>query len=311
MKPVLALVLTALSTTSLSAKSDATLVYQLQASGSVAVDRTISISRFFARVDASETPGEYLLFQAGKFFPLYSVDEGQHSYRPLTPPVDARLGPVAAQPTAPPSQSAPLDEQTAAAPRDGTGPVGSTSATAQPAPSPAASSGDQAPPTAAADLAPDVGDLAEKDAPTQTEPTPRRSPALPTEPTFKPSAKMDEVAGIRCRIVFELIDGEPAVEHCMANKAALGITERESRTLARLFVMARKRGYDWLGASTKDEDFVSVRSQDLKRGKRLTLQSLSTEPLPVGHLRVPKEFTEIAWDAAPEDAAGKDAEGGD
>ena len=56
------------------AGADATLVYQLSGGSSPPVQKTLSVARFFVRVDSSDAPDEYLLYQAGKFFPLFSVN---------------------------------------------------------------------------------------------------------------------------------------------------------------------------------------------------------------------------------------------
>ena len=85
----------------------------------------------------------------------------------------------------------------------------------------------------------------------------------------------------------------------MATKARLGITERESRTLARWFTMARREGFDWLGAATEVENFVSVQSRDLRRNKTLELKSVSKAPLPAGYLRIPKSFKEAEGATEP------------
>ena len=148
----------------------------------------------------------------------------------------------------------------------------------------------------------DPGESAPVDAAAETavnSPEPGEPPDLPEKAQFKPSGKSDVVGAVRCRVVNEVIDGEPAIEHCMANKADLGVTEREIRTLARLFILARELGYDWLGAATEDEDFVSVRSRALTRDKTLELRSVSTEALPAGHLRVPKDYKEAERASAP------------
>ena len=57
-----------------SACADATLVYRSTGLDAGVVETTLSVSRFFVRVDASDRENEYLLFQAGKYFPLYRVD---------------------------------------------------------------------------------------------------------------------------------------------------------------------------------------------------------------------------------------------
>jgi hypothetical protein len=280
------------------AHADATLVYELTDTDARKTEKTFSVSRFFVRVDSSDAEGEHLLFQAGKFFPLYSVNEKEGTYSRLTPPVEARLGPKA-------GAKSPERQSSAS------GVEGETqdSVEAEAAPKTALEGQDAGPSTAGQEpetgehqAAAQTGDAVPEQGVAEGQPKSAQPPLLSKTPQFKPSAKIDEVAGVRCRIVLELINGEPAIEHCMANTAALGITERETRTLARLFVLARTRAYDWLGAATKDEDFVSVRSRDLDRGKILTLKSLSTKPLPIGHLRVPKAFKEVELEPAPASA---------
>jgi hypothetical protein len=121
---------------------------------------------------------------------------------------------------------------------------------------------------------------------------------------------METVADVRCRVVMEFVDGEPAVEHCMANKAALGITERETRSLSRLFEMARKRGWDWLPAATGDEEFVSVRSRRAADGAAWTLRSVSTAALPAAHTRIPRDFRELPHQPPTEKQAAAALAGG-
>lgn len=279
-------------------QADATLVYQLQDTGTEVVDKKLSLARFFVRVDSSDEEGKYLLFQAGKFFPLYSVNEKGGTYTLLTPPVKATLHPITQ--TEPPAKTASadadLDRQT--------GEASDTEPTQEIAEQ------DRQARHAATEEPSKTGDVTEtrNAAPAhdlaQHEPSSEEPLVLAKAPQFKPTKKTDEVAGVRCRTILELIDGQPAIEHCMANKAALGITERETRTLSRLLVMARARGYDWLGAASKDEDFVSVRSRDLVRGKALTLKSVSTQALPAGYLRVPRDFKEVGLEPAAEPANG-------
>ena len=97
------------------AYADATLVYEMDSGSDGKVEKTLSVSRFFVRVDSSDEEGRYLLFQAGKFFPLFSVNEAEETYTRLTPPVDARLGPESrtkrsqAQPAADESKPAAAD----------------------------------------------------------------------------------------------------------------------------------------------------------------------------------------------------------
>lgn len=209
------------------AHADATLVYALTDSSAGTVNKKISLSRFFARVDSSDRPHEFLLFQAGKFFPLYRVNTADATYALLS---------------------------------SSTGQKGAS----------------------------------EPDSAASKQKAVSGSPHQPADTIiFKPTRKMEGVAGVKCRLVLELEDQTPGIEHCMANKAGLGLTERESRTLARLFVLARKLSYGWLGAATPDEDFVSVRSKLPDQAGTLELLSVSTAPLQRGYLKVPSEFKEI------------------
>ena len=114
--------------------------------------------------------------------------------------------------------------------------------------------------------------------------------------TLKPTKKQRKVAGIECRVVHELIDGKPVIEHCMANSARLKVTDRELITLSRLFGMARNMELGWLGTGTKDEAFVSVQSRDLRDGRTLGLTSVSTQPLAQGYLRIPKTYKPVEPD---------------
>jgi hypothetical protein len=229
--------------------------------------KTLSVARFFVRVESSDQAGEYLLFQAGKFFPLFRVDEQNRTYTRLTPPVQPRLGP---------------------ADRGAVRPEAATEATA--------------PPAAAA--------RPESAAPASVAGSPAAGATTPPGPRLQPTERMETVGGVRCRVVMELVDGAPAVEHCMANKAALGITERETRSLSRLFEMARKRGWDWLPAATGDEEFVSVRSRRATDGAAWTLRSVSTAALPVDYMRVSRDFRELPYQPPAEMPAAGDLTGG-
>jgi hypothetical protein len=310
MKRFLGCCLAALWASGPLAHADATLVYQLDDASDGKVEKTLSVSRFFVRIDSSDEEGRYLLFQAGKFFPLYSVNEKEETYTRLTPQVVARLGPESrtkgaqAQPAA--EEAKPIGaEDTRAAAEEAVpaGPVSESGRAASPdAPAAAAAQttaagGSPEPAPREGDDQDDGDDQAGADQTSEGEEEMAKKPASTTalaqEPRFEASTKMDEVAGIACRVVLEIVGDKPTVEHCMANKAALGITERETRTLARLFVLARKRGWDWLGAATKDEEFVSIRSRRVGEDGSLTLKSVSTQALPADHLRIPRSYKEI------------------
>jgi hypothetical protein len=302
MKTQIALALMLWGTGLTTTLADATLVYELKGPDSEAVRKTLYASRFFVRAESSEDEGRFLLFQAGKFFPLYSVNQKERTYTLLTPPVKPTLGPASRA------------EGAGAQPAPEEGPDAQASVTAAET-SPEGKQAAPDAPTTAVKAGGDAGEGAvEAGHPPQEQETAEHPaeaqspPRLPPAPQFKPTPKTDEIAGVSCRVILELIDGEPAIEHCMANKAALGITERELRTLARLLVMARERNLDWLGAATEDEQFISVRSRDIKRGKTLSLQSVSTAALPPGHLRVPRDYTEVKADG-PDQVEGDSAMG--
>jgi hypothetical protein len=294
------------------AGADATLVYQRSGGSSPAVQKTLSVARFFVRVDSSDAPDEYLLYQAGKFFPLFRVDTAKQTYARLTPPVQARLGPVTRtqKATGKATEKAAEESPTAAA-------AGPDTAPKDEAPETPAAAGNTKIPDATGAVATAEKTLepssetpasaASDSTSSEAKPKPETPPKLAEKPTFKATPAKDTVAGISCRVVVELANGEPAIEHCMANKAALGITERETRTLARLFVLARERGWDWLGAATEDEEFVSVRSRRLDGDALWELGSVATDPLPQGHLRISREFTEIPYAPEPKASAAKKA----
>lgn len=221
--------------------ADATLSYELTAADGNKTVKQFSTARFFIRIDDPADTEHYLLFQAGKFFPLFSVNPSKSTYTRLTPAVTPYLS----------SESRPksVAEETAV--------QGGSKQTAEVAHKPAA--------------------------------------------ILKPTKKTRNVEGINCRIVHELLDGKPVIEHCMANSARLGVTDREIITLSRLFKMSRDREFGWLGTGTEDESFVSVQSRDLRDNRVMQLTALSTKPLPAGTLRIPPSYKEVATEtkAAP------------
>ena len=268
--------------TAAGARADATLDFRL-AGGDGAAEQTlrIAVARFFARVEASAAPDGWWLYEAGKFFPLYRVNEAERTWTRLTPEVTPRLGPVSrsARPAA--ATGGPAEDAADAA--------------AAAAAEPGTPEADQSPASAAVD------DTATAAAEASTPAADGGTAA--SAPEFALTGESDTVAGVRCRVVNELRDGAPVIEHCMAGKAALGITERELRTLARTFEMARERDFGWLATATADEAFISVRSRALDGGTRLTLVAVSTDPLPKGHLRVTRDYREVPATASASEAS--------
>ena len=290
--------------------ADATLTYELSGSESGKTVKRFSIARFFVRIDDPAEAERYLLFQAGKFFPVYAVDTAGQTYTRLTPAVTPRLGPLSrSEPVADDSpdqdddhaehedddentrraESAPQNAAEDAARAE------SQEASSQPpAQQPGADSAVSPPPTA---------EPTSSEAAAAASARAGRGPAV----TLKPTKKTRSIAGIQCRVVRELLDGEPIMEHCMANSARLGISDRELITLARLFAMSRNMDFDWLGVGTADEEFVAVQSRDLRDNRLLQLTSVSTQPLPAGYLRIPRTMklkeSEAQSDAGPAPAA--------
>ena len=257
------------------AAADATLSYKLEPGTGQAQQLKIDIDGFFARIQSAAAPGGWWLFQAGKFFPVYRVDDKAETWTRLTEAPQARLGPV--NRTAGIRQAPDASAGAAEADTRTPGGLGQAEAAGR------AAGG------AAAPAATDTG----------------------SPPVFEATAEMDSIAGVRCRVVKELRGDAPAVAHCMANKAALGLTERELRTLCRAFEMAREQGLGWLGAATADEEFVSVRSRAEEGGASLVLESVSTAALPQDHMRVPREYEELPREAPAPAPLTPDAEGKD
>lgn len=271
------------------ARADATLTFELTGPDGGRTTKTLAVARYFARIEDTANKDSFLLYQAGKFFPLYEVSPADKAYTRLTPDVNPTLH-AGIRPT-------PEGEQAAGAPHpDQPAPATSPGASGEAG----AVSGEEAragtselaaasPPSSGV---PEPAQQApESETPT---PDPEPPPSLPVKPELRATRDTREVAGIECRVVDELRDGKPVLQHCMANKARLGITERETRTLARTFTMARERNLGWLGTATEDEEFVSIQVRDPESGRQLVLQALSTEPLPRGHLRIPREYEQTS-----------------
>jgi hypothetical protein len=264
--------LTVLSTT--QAAADATLVFAFTEPDGTQLEKTLSITGFWTRVDDPREEEQFLLYQAGKFFPLYRVDTSKKTYTLLTPPVTPTLGPLTR------SEVLSVTEEKASAPAEAAG-------TAAPA-----STASEEAVEATASLHAPTGPTAD------AEPASASAPEKP-KPNLKPTSEKRTIAGVECRIVTELVNGEPVMEHCMANTPRLGTTNRDVITLARFFAMAREMDLGWWGIGSNDEQFVAVQSRDLKTGRIQELKSLSRAPLPPDHMRVPRTFTEVVPNADP------------
>jgi hypothetical protein len=251
--------------------ADATFTYKLTEAGNAKTGKTISIARFFARIEDAGDAHGYLLYQAGKFFPLYQVDPTARTYTQLTEPVAPFLGP--------PQQKQPAEAANTGGEQAMTG--------GKEPPSRPGTEDDSA-----AGKTPDPKQVTSARA---ANPSPASQAGSRTSmlPKLKATRKSLKVGGIPCRVILEMDNDEPAVEHCMANAARLKVTEREVITLARTFAMARARQLGWLGTGSRDEEFVSIRSRDLRDNRTLELESVSITPLPAGHLRIPREYKQL------------------
>lgn len=215
------------------AYADVTFTYELSGADTDKAVKTFSINKFYARIDDPAQKDGYLLYQAGKFFPLFSVNDADKAYTQLTEEVIPFMSPQSRKHH------------------------GADKATA------------------------------EKE-PQQTSENEKKPLS-----SLKATKKTRKVSGIECRVIHELEDKKPVMEHCMADSSRLGITEREVITMARTFKMARDRDFGWLGTGTEDEEFISVQSKDLRDNKTLTLTAVSTAPLPADYFRIPREYKEV------------------
>ena len=266
---IIALALGAWLTTPVLA--DASFSYKLTEADNTSTEKTISIAGLFARIEQTGDTGSYLLYQAGKFFPLYRVDPTAGTYSLLTEPARPFL--------TPPKQGQPAGT----AKTGGKEPVGD---------------GEEQPPRPGTEddaAASNTSDAKSVPAASASHPSPASQGSSRTaqHPKLKATRKSLRVNGIPCRVILEMDNGEPAVEHCMANAARLKVTEREVITLARTFTMARARQLGWLGIGSEDEKFVSIRSRDLRDNRTLELKSVSTAPQPVGYQRIPREYKQL------------------
>jgi hypothetical protein len=114
-----------------------------------------------------------------------------------------------------------------------------------------------------------------------------------TPPVFKPTKTADELAGIRCRVVSELENGEATIEHCMASSRDLSVVGREVITLARLHSALRWLGWGWPTVGTEDEEFVSLRSRRLADGAELVLTRIERRPLAYDLTRIPRDYRDL------------------
>ena len=83
-------------------------------------------------------------------------------------------------------------------------------------------------------------------------------------PRFKPVPKKSSVSGVQCQPINEIgMDNKAITKHCMSTGGGLGLNARETITLSRLFMMARRLGQNWPVVATADERQVSILSESI------------------------------------------------
>ena len=108
-----------------------------------------------------------------------------------------------------------------------------------------------------------------------------------------PVREKSSVAGLRCQKIKEMGSEKPKAEHCMSVGSALGLSERETKTLSRLFLIARRVGLDWGGVATPDERQISLSSLDLEKGASLKFLSVEHQSIPDNRMKIPNDYQPI------------------
>lgn len=117
-------------------------------------------------------------------------------------------------------------------------------------------------------------------------------PEIPA-PKLMPVPEKDTISGVRCQKVREMGPEKPVAEHCMAAGGPLGLNAREVKTLSRLFMVARRMGWDWVGVSTPDERQVSIRSRNLDTGISQKFKSVKHQAIPDNRVKIPDTYKRI------------------
>ncbi|MCU7873984.1 MAG: hypothetical protein KZQ91_14675 [Candidatus Thiodiazotropha sp. (ex Lucinoma borealis)] len=123
-------------------------------------------------------------------------------------------------------------------------------------------------------------------------------------PKLKPAREKASVSGVRCQKVHEMGPEKPLAHHCMAAGSALGLNERKTKTLSRLFLVARRMGMEWPGISTKDERQVSVSSHVLENGSSLKFVSVEHKAIPDNRMKIPDDYKQIRVEQKKHNKAG-------
>lgn len=112
-------------------------------------------------------------------------------------------------------------------------------------------------------------------------------------PKLKPMREKDAVSGVRCHKVQEGRDEQPVAVHCMVAGQQIGLNERKTKTLSRLFMVSRRMKLDWVAATTPDERQVSISSTRSSGGESLRFLSVEHKPVPDNRMKIPDEYKPV------------------
>jgi len=112
-------------------------------------------------------------------------------------------------------------------------------------------------------------------------------------PKLRPEREKAMIGGVRCQLVNEMGEERPVARHCMAAGSAIGLDERKTKTLSRLFQVARRMGLGLGGVATPDERQVSVSSQNLEDGATLTFLSIEHKIIPDSQVKIPDTYKAV------------------
>jgi hypothetical protein len=112
-------------------------------------------------------------------------------------------------------------------------------------------------------------------------------------PKLKPMREKTAVSGVRCRKVEEKDGEESIANHCMTAGSEIGLNERKTKSLSRLFLVSRRMKLDWGAVTTPDERQVSISSHHPSSGDSLTFVSVVHKPIPDNLIKIPDDYKQI------------------
>jgi hypothetical protein len=110
---------------------------------------------------------------------------------------------------------------------------------------------------------------------------------------LKPTRERSAVSGVRCLMVEEREADKVIANHCMVAGQDIGLNERKTKTLSRLYMVSRRMGLDWHGATTPDERQISISSKSLSESGSLKFVSAVHKPIPDRLIKIPDEYQSI------------------